>query len=135
MKISVALATYNGAQYLREQLDSIAKQTILPFELVVSDDGSTDQTLDIILDFASTVSFPVRILENKQKLGYRRNFLHVAKACYGEAVAFCDQDDIWHNDKLERAGKALRHKDVLLFHHEAETFSDKENINTKKIQK
>ena len=53
VRISVALATYNGEKYLPDQLDSLLRQALLPAELVVGDDGSTDRTLDILEDFAS----------------------------------------------------------------------------------
>ena len=68
-KISVALCTYNGEPFLRQQLESIQQQTRLPDELVVCDDRSTDQTVAIVREFAATVSFPVVIVENLQTLG------------------------------------------------------------------
>ena len=101
MKISVAMCTYNGEQYLREQLDSIAKQTRLPDELVVSDDGSIDKTLKLIEEFASSSPFPVRISVNDKNLGTTRNFEKAIWSCEGEVIALCDQDDIWHVKKLE----------------------------------
>jgi glycosyltransferase involved in cell wall biosynthesis len=101
MKISIAMCTYNGEQYLREQLDSIAKQTRLPDELVVSDDGSIDKTLKLIEEFASSSPFPVRISVNDKNLGTTRNFEKAIWSCEGEVIALCDQDDIWHVKKLE----------------------------------
>lgn len=103
LNVSVALATYNGARYLREQLDSIAQQTLLPFELVVSDDGSKDETLTIVRDFAKNVPFPVRILEKDRNLGFADNFLFCASQCKGDLIAFCDQDDVWLPEKLKLA--------------------------------
>jgi glycosyltransferase involved in cell wall biosynthesis len=104
--ISIAMATYNGARFIREQLDSLAAQTVLPEELIVSDDGSTDDTLSIIEEFAKTARFQVKIVRNETRLGYRANFMKCAALCTGDLIAFCDQDDIWFKQKLERQ---LRH--------------------------
>jgi glycosyltransferase involved in cell wall biosynthesis len=100
--ISIAMATYNGARFIREQLDSLAAQTVLPVELIVADDGSTDDTLAIVEEFAKTALFHVQIVRNETRLGYRTNFMKCAALCTGDLIAFCDQDDIWFSQKLER---------------------------------
>ena len=107
MKFSVALATYNGARHLQEQLDSLARQTLLPSELVVRDDGSTDDTLAIVEAFARTAPFPVHAERNAVNLGWGPNFLSAALACQGDVVAFCDQDDVWLPGKLARYAEAF----------------------------
>lgn len=107
MRVSVALATYNGERFLAEQLASIARQTWQPWELVVCDDGSTDRTVEVARGFAHTARFPVRLHENPRRLGYADNFLRAASLCEGDLVAFCDQDDIWSEHKLERMVQAL----------------------------
>ena len=99
--ISVAICTYNGARYLREQLESIAGQTVLPAELVVCDDGSVDMTLEIAADFARTAPFEVRIYRNQVKLGPTKNFEQATLLCRGEFIALCDQDDWWDPKKLD----------------------------------
>lgn len=101
MQISVAMATYNGARYIGEQLDSIARQTMAPAELVVSDDGSSDDTLAIVETFARHAPFPVRIVAKDARLGFADNFLHAAAACRHDLVAFSDHDDVWLPRKLE----------------------------------
>lgn len=63
-RVSVAMATYNGAKYVQEQLDSIRKQRVAPHELVVTDDGSTDDTVTIVEKFAAEAPFPVRVFKN-----------------------------------------------------------------------
>src|SRR5438309_759094 len=93
LSISVAMATHNGATYLREQLESIRNQSVPPDELIVSDDGSSDATLSIVADFAPTAPFPIRIEQNSHRLGYRANFLKVANLARSDLIAFCDQDD------------------------------------------
>lgn len=101
MQVSVVMATYNGERYILEQLDSLARQTVYPAELIVSDDGSSDRTLDIVREFASTAPFPVRILTKDKNLGYANNFLYGATHCTHELVAFCDQDDVWLPNKIK----------------------------------
>lgn len=118
-RISVALATFNGVAHLKEQLDSIQQQTLPPSELVVSDDGSTDGTLDIVSDFASRSGFPVHVARNRERLGFRANFLRAAERCSGDLIAFCDQDDVWERDKLESLREPFDDTEVLLVHHDA----------------
>ena len=107
MKISLALTTYNGEAYLEAQLRSIAEQTRPPDEMVVCDDGSKDRTLEMLEAFAASVPFPVRIVRNEVNLGSTRNFEKAAMLCTGEAIAFCDQDDVWLPEKLARCEAAL----------------------------
>jgi hypothetical protein len=113
------MATYNGAKYIRAQLDDLAAQTHLPAELVVCDDSSTDGTLDIIEQFATTAPFSVRIHRNAERLGYRANFIKCAGLCSSELIAFCDQDDRWHPCKLELLTKPFSDEHVLLVYHNA----------------
>lgn len=101
-RISVALCTYNGAQFLPEQLDSIASQSRRPDELVVCDDGSTDQTEHLLCEFAKTAAFPVRVTVNVHNLGYSRNFAQAVGLCTGDLIALSDQDDRWHPEKLQQ---------------------------------
>lgn len=121
--ISVAMATYNGERFLQEQLDSLAQQTLLPFELVACDDGSTDSTLDILRRFQALAPFPVRIYRNKTRLGSGFNFLAALGRCIGDLVAFCDQDDIWKEHKLSVCVEIMRDPGVSLVSHSAGVFS------------
>ena len=107
MNISIALCTYNGAQFLAEQLNSIASQTTQPDELVVCDDGSTDDTLAILDRFAKDAKFRVRIVRNKNNLGVVANFQQAIGLCEGELTALADQDDVWLPDKLKNAEQIL----------------------------
>jgi glycosyltransferase involved in cell wall biosynthesis len=100
MTVSVALCTYNGARFVREQLESIANQTRLPDELIVCDDGSTDGTLDIVARFATTASFKVRYSRNASRLGVSKNFERAISLCTGDIVFLCDQDDVWLPQKI-----------------------------------
>jgi glycosyltransferase involved in cell wall biosynthesis len=107
LKVSIAMATFNGCQYIHEQLDSLAKQTLLPSELVVCDDGSTDATLDILADFSKTSPFEVKLYRNEQRLGHHKNFLKAASLCQGDWIAYCDQDDYWLDNKIEKIGDTI----------------------------
>ena len=116
-RVSVAMATYNGARFLPEQLGSLVTQTLLPAELVVSDDNSSDDTRDIVTRFAETAPFPVRLLPPGPRLGYADNFLRAAIACSSDFVAFCDQDDVWRTGKLETClARLVRDRSVCSTH-------------------
>lgn len=117
VSVSVAMAAYNGERFLQEQLDSLARQTLQPCELVVCDDGSTDGTLAILEKFAREAPFPVRIFRNEVRLGYGPNFLRAASLCSGELIAFCDQDDVWLEEKLARCSDLILSTDSNLVIH------------------
>jgi len=99
--LSVAMCTYNGEAFLREQLRSIAAQTRLPDELVICDDRSTDKTVDTLRQFAAENSFAVRIFENSENLGSTKNFERAFSLCQHDVIVPCDQDDSWYPDKLQ----------------------------------
>lgn len=101
MKISIAMATYNGSSYIKEQLDSFASQTRLPDELIITDDCSTDDTINIVEEFARNSPFPVILSVNKENLGYSGNFNAALEKTTGELVFLSDQDDVWFPNKLE----------------------------------
>ena len=110
MKISIALCTYNGGRFLGEQLRSLREQTKSPFEIIVCDDGSTDETPQLVRDFAASVDFPVVFVANEANLGSTRNFDQAIRLCRGEAIALCDQDDLWAPNKLERLTQILENE-------------------------
>ena len=101
LQISVAMATYNGARYIREQLDSILQQTIMPDEIIISDDGSTDDTLEIIADYISKYT-NITLLINTDFHGAEGNFMNAFKHCNGDIIFPTDQDDIWVTNKIEK---------------------------------
>jgi len=102
VRISIALATYNGAKYLPEQLDSFLVQSRLPDELVVCDDNSGDNTIALLKNFSKTSPFEVRIIRNTTNLGYTQNFAKAISLCSGDVIFLSDQDDVWFNNKIER---------------------------------
>lgn len=105
--VHILLATYFGAKYLQAQLDSIARQTHRQWTLTVSDDGSTDETLNIVKAFAQNSPQTVNLLQGPCAGSSTRNFCHLIQHAPAGAeqdlYAFCDQDDVWLDTKLERA--------------------------------
>lgn len=100
--VSIALCTYNGARFLPEQLDSLLAQTAGPLELVACDDGSTDETWDILRSYSTRFDGGAQLIRNARNLGVNANFEQALRACRGEWIAPCDQDDVWHHEKLHR---------------------------------
>lgn len=98
--ISIAMATYNGAEYIREQLNSFLDQMVQPDELVVCDDVSTDNTIDIIKQFQKTAPFEVKLFQNETRLGYGQNFGKALSLCSGDLIFLSDQDDVWFPNKI-----------------------------------
>lgn len=94
------MATYNGAKYLSDQLESIFAQSRLPDELVVCDDTSGDATLKMLRDYAVRAPFQMTVITNDERLGSIRNFEKAISLCSGEIIALCDQDDLWRPQKL-----------------------------------
>ena len=104
--VSIALTTYNGAQYLAQQMDSLLAQDYPHFEIVVSDDGSSDGTLALLQRYAAQHA-RVRVLPAQTNLGFNGNFARCFAACRGELISPCDQDDVWHLDKTSRLFEQL----------------------------
>lgn len=108
MKSSVAIATYNGACYLEEQLDSLRLQTVRPDEVVIFDDGSTDGTVEMARSYIERFDLSGwRVTRNQKNLGFAENFHTAIRACSGDIVFFCDQDDVWYPNKIERCLKTM----------------------------
>lgn len=98
-KVSIAMATYNGERFLRKQLDSLFKQTILPYEVIVVDDCSKDNTIKILEEYKKNNGLIYYI--NDQNKGVNKTFERALKECTGDYIMFCDQDDIWFPNKIE----------------------------------
>ena len=101
MNISIAMCTYNGADFVSDQLASIITQSRPPDEIVVCDDGSTDETQALLKQFAATSPVPISLHFNEQNLGSVKNFEKAISLCTGDIIALSDQDDVWRADKLK----------------------------------
>ncbi|WEK68447.1 MAG: glycosyltransferase family 2 protein [Candidatus Chryseobacterium colombiense] len=100
-KISVALCTYNGEKFLRQQIDSILNQTLHVEEIVVCDDCSTDKTFQILKEYQEKFPKIFRIYSNEKNLRSVKNFEKALSLCTGEIIFLSDQDDVWENNKVE----------------------------------
>jgi glycosyltransferase involved in cell wall biosynthesis len=101
-KRSVALCTFNGAEFLSKQLESIKQQTLPIHEMVVCDDGSSDETLAILERFSKQVPFSLHVHQNPKNLGSSKNFEKCISLCTGDLIFLCDQDDVWVPEKVEQ---------------------------------
>jgi len=98
--VSIALCTYNGERFLKKQLDSILEQTYSNFELIIVDDCSTDNTINIINEYLKKDT-RIKLYKNIKNLGFIKNFDKAISLCNGEFICLCDQDDIWNHSKIE----------------------------------
>jgi glycosyltransferase involved in cell wall biosynthesis len=124
MKISIALATYNGEKFISDQLDSFCNQNKLPDELIVSDDLSSDSTMIILKKFAKQAPFKVNIYQNKSNLGYARNFNNALTKTTGDLVFLSDQDDIWYKNKIKTISERALKSESLFFINNAEIVNE-----------
>lgn len=123
--ISVVMCTYNGAsRHLREQLESIFAQTLLPGEIIVQDDRSTDSTMVLLEEYAQKAPKGVdfHIFQNTVKKGINQNFLSAMRRAKGRLIAVSDQDDIWMPTKLEQQSEAIGNRMMCVCR--SEPFSD-----------
>lgn len=97
--ISISLCTFNGARFLREQLDTLVNQDYDHKEIIAVDDASTDGTLAILNEYATKYPF-IHIHQNEQNLGFRRSFEKAIRLSKGDFIALSDQDDLWMPEKL-----------------------------------
>lgn len=113
-EVSIVLATYNGASYLEEQLDSVLANTFTDWTMEICDDGSNDRTLAIIEEYQEQYPGKFFLHRNEQNLGVTTNFLEGAKRAAGEYIMFCDQDDVWLPDKIEKTLKKLKEREAAI---------------------
>ena len=99
--ISVALCTYNGEHFICEQIESILNQALPVDEIVVCDDGSTDNTIQIIENLRNKTNIAIRVFKNEEKLGVSENFQKAIDLCHGDLIFLSDQDDIWQANKVQ----------------------------------
>lgn len=99
---SVGIATYNGERFIREQLTSVINQSLLPTEIIVSDDGSTDCTIKIVKEVLSSYSGKFRVLTTNRNQGLKKNIEKIVSESNTEWLFLCDQDDFWELDKIEK---------------------------------
>ena len=106
-QVAILLATYNGENYIREQLDSLLSQTFQDFVVYIHDDGSDDKTKHILKEYAAS-SDKIVVLEYESNHGAKENFFSLLDHVEANYYMFCDQDDIWHNDKIEKSYSTIK---------------------------
>lgn len=109
--ISVCIATYNGERFIREQIDSILRQLSSDDEIIVSDDGSTDNTVSII---NSIDDKRIRVIEGPRKQSPTSNFECALKASKGDFIFMSDQDDVWKPNKVKICMEWLQRYDCVV---------------------
>lgn len=131
--IHIMMATYNGQKYICEQIESILKQTYTEWKLFISDDGSTDQTKEMIKKYHDM--YPEKIFLVKSRNGFHNakdNFAYLFRVVpKAEYYAFCDQDDIWLIDKLDKMLHTIqkkKSKNILLAYHDMLVGETLENV-------
>jgi len=107
-EISIAMATYNGGKYIQEQLDSFLNQSLLPNELIICDDGSIDNTINIIKKFKKKAPFDILLYKNEYRMGYGQNFGKALSLCNGDLIFLSDQDDVWFPNKIEKISQVAK---------------------------
>ena len=126
MKLSVALAYYNGGKYIEKQVYSILRQLGEEDELIISIDGASDGSMGL-LEKLSGQDGRIRLVPGPGQ-GVVRNFENAINACNGDIIFLSDQDDIWKDNKVERVTKAFRENDVDVILHNAELMDGDEVI-------
>lgn len=106
--VGIVMATYNGEKYVKEQIESILKNTYTEWKLWLWDDGSKDKTVSILKEYEEKYPERITVCENRKNLGVVLNFLHGAKSCDTDYIMFCDQDDVWMKDKIDRTLKMMK---------------------------
>ena len=109
--VSIVMASYNGEKYILKQLYSLMKLTYSNYEIIISDDGSTDRTVDIIRSYQKYL--PLKLVFNKEKHGLNENFANAIRHASGEYIALCDQDDMWLPRKLENLLERIDDFDIV----------------------
>lgn len=123
-RVSIAMATYNGEKYIEEQIKSILKNLNEDDEIIISDDGSTDKTLDIIKDIGDK---RIKIIEGPHN-GIKKNFENAIKNTKGKYIFLSDQDDIWNENKVKDVIKSFKKEKATLVIHDAYVINEKKEI-------
>ena len=141
IKVQILLATHNGEKFLRQQLDSIVNQEFKSWELLIHDDGSTDNTISILNEYKNNYPSKVKILlDQKVFLSAGKNFFHLIKHRSRDANLYClcDQDDIWHKSKLKfiiEKYKTTNNEEPVLIHSDLSLIDDKGELLEKSHNK
>ena len=112
-RISVALCTYNGERFIAQQIESILAQSMPVDEIVLGDDASSDNTVQIVEERVAGTNIDLMVRRHNPGLGVRSNFADAISATTGDVIILCDQDDVWHQDKVEKLVETLDDKELV----------------------
>lgn len=133
MKISVAIASYNGQRYIQKQIQSILNQSVLPNEIIVSDDNSNDKTIELLKLIKEKSKINIIIIQNSLNKGYSKNFEIAIKRCSGDLILLSDQDDFWFPDKIKKIRSQFKSSKLFLYLNN--TLISDEFLNSTEISK
>jgi glycosyltransferase involved in cell wall biosynthesis len=136
MNLSICIATFNGENYILEQINSILPYIYDYDEIIISDDCSTDKTIELVL--ANFKDSRIKILNNLQNVGHVKNFERAIKSSDGDIILLCDQDDIWKEDKISHIRETfIKDNELVLLYHDFDVKYDSNIIsfNFLKIKK
>lgn len=136
MTVSVVLSTYNGVDYLKEQLDSIRLQERQPDEVLISDDFSTDNTCEFVKKYIKQYDLDWKLISHSKNVGWRINFRRTLLVASGDIIFLCDQDDIWYKSKIKDLSALMeKYQNIDVLASSWETMSDnRDNGKIKPIQ-
>lgn len=126
-KIDILLATYNGEKFVKEQIESILNQTYENFNLIISDDASTDNTLNILEEYEKKDT-RIKVFKKEKNKGLIDNFEFLLKNVTSDYFMFSDQDDIWKKDKIEKSINKLKEESSGLVYTDLEIVDEKLNV-------
>ena len=125
MKISIALTVYNGEKFLQNQIDSFLSQTLLPNEIIISDDCSSDKSMDILENYKSNNNVDIKVFRNDYNLGFTKNFQNAISKCNGDIIFLSDQDDVWYKNKIETVVRKYKENpNIFLIIHDADLVNE-----------
>lgn len=127
--ISILMATYNGAEFILPQLESIKNQTVQPREVIILDDCSTDQTVAVVREFIQKNQLQNWLVkENEENKGHYQTFIELARLAKEDYVFFSDQDDIWHENKLEKMLPILQEDNTAMVYCQSDLIDEKDQL-------
>jgi len=125
MKISIVMTVYNGERYLKEQIDSFLNQTLLPDEIIIVDDCSSDKTIEIIEKYKKNFSDKIKFFKNEHNLGFTKNFEKAILKSSGDVIFLSDQDDFWYKNKIQTVIKKYEtYPNIDLIIHDADLVNE-----------
>jgi len=129
-KVSIVIASYNGYKYLEEQLMSLINQTYRNLEIIINDDCSIDGTYSLLQQWKLKYPELIHISQNTKNYGWIKNFEIAFSKATGDIIAYCDQDDIWNNKKIEKCVEVLtNNKKIVLVYHNGHNFGTKNDVD------